>query len=582
MKEKISTKNTWVRQMSLALLLFVFVLSIALYQHIRYKNNLISQWQQQLNNTLELVSANLENYLDKFYTSALFLTKQPEVIQMIEKPEKQNKELIHILNQYVEVFENEIHGIQIRDSLYQLLYATPEQYEPGHKFFAQQAEKWFNGDVPSAFCTDIVKGNHGQHYFYVVLPAFTKNHLLGYLTLALNMEYIQSRYIESVRTGYNGYLWLIDNQNIIRSHHHKTFNGLDLDFIMYDYEVTGKVKGYNRKKSEAYLRETRQFFEAFSTRNNAMGNIIDFAHNQYSMAQFKKIHFLNTHLIIIASIPYSEITGPVIQNALLIFGLTFSFTAILAWIVVNIYLTNRREKELYKESMYLKSLAEKAEEIRQEKENRLRIQLEAQENERSRISRELHDGLGQYLLAAKIKMNEWVNQLDPDQKEKSKEIVHLLNESIEEVKKTSNNLMPRILDSLQLPQAVSWLCQDVSKTTGIKVDFVTYGLNQPLSSRIKIHLYRIIQESIQNAIKHANATEIDVQLLSSNEQISLLISDNGKGFQFNHETLMQGNGISNMKDRTALLGGTIHIHSTPGKGTEIIVKIPIVSENEKN
>ncbi|WP_179213396.1 ATP-binding protein [Ekhidna lutea] len=201
------------------------------------------------------------------------------------------------------------------------------------------------------------------------------------------------------------------------------------------------------------------------------------------------------------------------------------------------------------------------------KENQRSI-LNGEEKERSRLSKEMHDGLGPLLTT--LRMN--IQEADLPESTKKK-LLYRLDETIGEVRRMSNNLMPSVLVDFGAGEAIGNLLNQISDNFGMKV---LYKNDMPLESEIddNIHitLYRIAQESINNAIKHANATELKVSMSEFEDHVGFFIADNGVGFDINKTS--SGNGIRNMKERVKLANGTIEIHSNE-KGTTIEVEIPL-------
>ena len=131
--------------------------------------------------------------------------------------------------------------------------------------------------------------------------------------------------------------------------------------------------------------------------------------------------------------------------------------------------------------------------------------------------------------------------------------------------------MPAALDELGLETALKNLCIDVERQAGIEAEFDA-GLTGQMKGNTAVYLFRIAQEGIQNIIKHANATRFSLQLIENRESLILILEDNGSGFD--PAMAGRGNGLSNMKERASLLGGTFSIESETGTGTTIRVKIP--------
>jgi signal transduction histidine kinase len=213
--------------------------------------------------------------------------------------------------------------------------------------------------------------------------------------------------------------------------------------------------------------------------------------------------------------------------------------------------------------------------LKEEREKRLSALIDGQEMERQRVSRELHDGLGQYLIAIKLKLENIITQQYRGEKEPLLEVQEMFNKTIDEIRKISDNLMPSILKEFGIETALRNLCKMVSYTSGINIQFESLSLKKRPDVRTSIYLYRISQEALNNVVKHANASEVTLQLLELGRQIQLIIEDNGKGFNFDHNFKSMGNGIFNMRERTDILGGSFVLHSLPGKGTKIEIKITL-------
>jgi len=211
--------------------------------------------------------------------------------------------------------------------------------------------------------------------------------------------------------------------------------------------------------------------------------------------------------------------------------------------------------------------------LKEEREKRLSAIIDGQEMERQRMSRELHDGLGQFLIAIKLKLEHIIN-VPQENKESLLEVQEMFNTTIDEIRKISDNLMPSILKEFGLETALRNLCKMFSKTQGLTVSFESLSLKSVPDERKSTYLYRIAQEAINNVIKHSEATEALIQLMELGKQIVLIVEDNGKGFNFGQDFRSMGNGIYNMRERTSIMGGSFELNSHEGAGTTITVKIP--------
>jgi two-component system NarL family sensor kinase len=215
-------------------------------------------------------------------------------------------------------------------------------------------------------------------------------------------------------------------------------------------------------------------------------------------------------------------------------------------------------------------------EINKQQEETTKAVLSAEENERGRIASELHDGVGQLLSTALMNMNGLVNQLQyqsPSEKKKAQNTLDLINDSYDEMRSISHQMMPNALIKAGLTSAVRDFVNKIDKDK-IKVSLSVVGLNERLDQQVESVLYRVIQETVNNVIKHAEATKLAIQFLKDDDGITITIEDNGKGF--NKELLNKeaGIGLKNMMSRIAFLKGTIDFDSTIGKGTLVAIYLP--------
>ncbi len=224
----------------------------------------------------------------------------------------------------------------------------------------------------------------------------------------------------------------------------------------------------------------------------------------------------------------------------------------------------RNEAELRKMNAQLRELSTALQEVR--------------EQERSRISRELHDELGQKLTGLKLDLS-WLGSrlkegrvADPA---KVDEMRHLLDETIASVRRLSTELRPLILDDQGLGEAVAWQAREVTKRSGlaIAVDMPAAALVH--QDALATALFRITQESMTNAVRHAHATQLSIRLTADADALRLQVSDNGDGFDVNVKS--PGIGLVSMRERAVAMGGQFSIVSAPGQGVVIAVVVPFDS-----
>jgi two-component system NarL family sensor kinase len=202
--------------------------------------------------------------------------------------------------------------------------------------------------------------------------------------------------------------------------------------------------------------------------------------------------------------------------------------------------------------------------------------IEAEEKERIRIARELHDGIGQQLSATKMNMSVFEASVPEKDKETFRTLIQLVDDTVKEVRSVSHNLIPNALIRSGLSSAVRDFVHNINNTDQLRVDLQIVGLNTRLEKTMEAILYRVLQESINNIIKHAQASQINIQLVQHPTYLNMLIEDNGIGFDTRLINQHEGIGLKNMTSRIQFLNGTIAFDSMPGKGTTVIIDIPLI------
>jgi PAS domain S-box-containing protein len=199
------------------------------------------------------------------------------------------------------------------------------------------------------------------------------------------------------------------------------------------------------------------------------------------------------------------------------------------------------------------------------------------DQERTYIAREIHDELGQQLtvLIMDVRaLNKKLNHADESIKQKIRDIVDLLEAAVKSVRRISSELRPGLLHDLGLVAAMEWHLKEFEKKSGIKTIFNEPKEELKMPDPIKNGLFRIFQESLTNAGRHANANNIYVTLEPKGQELILSIEDDGQGFEKKEVASKQTLGILGMKERSQMMGGNFEIRSTPGKGAIVIVAVP--------
>jgi PAS domain S-box-containing protein len=211
--------------------------------------------------------------------------------------------------------------------------------------------------------------------------------------------------------------------------------------------------------------------------------------------------------------------------------------------------------------------------------------LAAQENERQRISMEIHDELGQNLAVLKLELTTLAGRLRKDQSALKKDCNHILefiDGIIEEMRRISRDLSPSIIQDLKLCRSLEWMLHDFSKHSEICVSHKIADINTMFNSKGQILIYRIFQEALNNIRKHAHAQHVSVAMKKKDGYLSISIKDDGKGFNitdlWQRHVAERGLGIASLEERTRMLGGKFDLNSAPGRGTCLTITIPLAAD----
>jgi signal transduction histidine kinase len=204
----------------------------------------------------------------------------------------------------------------------------------------------------------------------------------------------------------------------------------------------------------------------------------------------------------------------------------------------------------------------------------LRTQLEIQEQTFKTISQEIHDNIGQVLSLAKLNLNTLDFTKEEATKEKTTSAKELVGKAIQDLRDLSKTLNTENIALLGLTKAIEQELQMLEKTGVIQTNLKIQGAVVPLEPQKELILFRIIQEALNNIMKHANASLISI-VADYKENLNITINDNGEGFDTNETSLAQGSGLRNMKSRSTLIGAGLTIDSKKDKGTEILLSLPL-------
>ncbi len=250
---------------------------------------------------------------------------------------------------------------------------------------------------------------------------------------------------------------------------------------------------------------------------------------------------------------------------------------ILLFIIAGLLLTAGTVSWLAYNRHELKQKAKLQQEIINQQQLSAKAVLAAEERERIRIAKDLHDGVGQMMSVAKMNLSAMEDELllNSDKKIKFDKVIGLVDKSCKEVRTISHNMMPVALEKVGIEAAVRDFIENIDSSI-LTIDFYTEGTDIRPEPNVETVLYRIIQECVNNVLKHASATHLDISLIKDKDGISATIEDNGKGFDSKQADNSEGIGLKNIKSRIEYLKGTIEWNSSPGKGTLVAFYVPAV------
>lgn len=204
----------------------------------------------------------------------------------------------------------------------------------------------------------------------------------------------------------------------------------------------------------------------------------------------------------------------------------------------------------------------------------LRHLNEVLEAELKRIAHALHDEAGQLLASVHIAIADVVENLPPHTRDRFDGIERLLRQIEFELRGLSHELRPTVLDNLGLLPALEFLAEKVAKRTGMKIT-VDGKSHKRLPPTVETALYRIVQEALNNAVKHAHAESVKIRLTYANRNVTCSIQDDGVGFTPRGEPGSEGLGLLGIRERLSALEGTLRVETEPGRGTVIVADIPL-------
>ncbi|AEI49252.1 sensor histidine kinase [Runella slithyformis] len=260
------------------------------------------------------------------------------------------------------------------------------------------------------------------------------------------------------------------------------------------------------------------------------------------------------------------------EVVLIVLAGTFLMLLLLTFIISFFFLHQRRQTQ---------NLREKATLHAQYQQEILQSQLEIQNQTLQHISEELHDNIGQLLSVARLHLN-MLEEEETATPAQIREVNSVIDKTIQELRSLSKSLDGDFVKDFGLMESLSHELQRIRATGKYQTEIVTEGEPYRPEGQKEIVLFRVVQEILNNAIKHAAAKTITVTLRYEPAQFTLTIQDDGKGFDLDtvigREMSQSGAGLRNIKRRTELVGGSCQMESTPGHGTKVTLQLPILTQ----
>ena len=256
-----------------------------------------------------------------------------------------------------------------------------------------------------------------------------------------------------------------------------------------------------------------------------------------------------------------EIRINTLEKERILYGVIFAVSLLGIIILLGaLYLRQRAKKRLAEQQVF---------QLKKEKQLiATHAILEGEATERTRLARDLHDGLGGMLSAVKLNLFDMKKGnaiLASDDVIQFNKVIDMLDSSITELRRVAHNMMPESLSRYGLKVSLQDFCNSMSN-----VHFHFFGNEKRLENTLEIMIYRSVHELVNNAVKHAEAENINVQIIQEPDRISLTVQDDGKGFEVKSD--INGTGLNNIRTRAESVGGTMNVYSEPGKGTEVNVE----------
>ncbi|MBS4059088.1 MAG: tetratricopeptide repeat protein [Bacteroidetes bacterium] len=321
----------------------------------------------------------------------------------------------------------------------------------------------------------------------------------------------------------------------------------------------------------------------YKTAYEYLGSYVDLAHELFTEDEQKHINYLQAKFESQKKESQLIIQQQKIRQRNLIILISLTLLISLSAIILLMLSRHRKKRTIARQQI---ALAE--EQVARLKQEQALLSAQAsikgEENERTRIARDLHDGLGGMLSGVKLTLNHAIGRqvLEENQANQFYNVLEMIDNSVAELRRIAHNMMPETLIRCGLRSALEQFCEAVSPNEKPKISFSFFGDFFRLEKSFELMVYRLVQEMTTNAIRHAEASEIKVELIQNEEYLSIRVIDNGKGFDQEKLEPNKGNGLRNLQSRVASFGGMFDLSAEIGGGTEVMASFDNIYQFKQN
>jgi len=524
---------------------------------------------------------------------------------------------------------------------YNLLYSSPNSidcfdyfiraYEKGKEIGNNDLQKLALLGVQDVFNFQIKKTNEDRSYYLNKYSELCQNKVDSFhlkmnsliFNLKENVTYLNKSYINSFDSFMNNFpeehdfqvfysstiaplLTYLDEEQKAQNYYQKVISSEKFDFAPYKKrlffrsyvkksEFFAKKKQYDsaliaisKANEKINLADTLRAFHYINKNKSELFANLELYDSAYyyllnSNDLESKLDILNNNIAISESnVKYqtAEKEKKIIKITAIAIILA-GFLSLGSIIAFLIYRSTKRKQRIAEQEKELE--IQKTTQVLKEKEvETINAMVEGQEKERLRLAGELHDNLGSTLATVKMQVENLERNLEKvdDPKGLLSKTNTLINEAYQKVRRISHDRNSGVMAKEGLLPAVQKLAKQISSSGPLQIDIQDFGLENRLSNHLEITIFRIIQELTTNIVKHAQASEASISLTQHDNELNIIVEDNGKGFKVGKLEQKDGMGLGSIERRVEHLEGSMEVDSTLGKGTIIIIDIPLETSND--